>query len=259
MGFFGPLAPTTPAPPPFVPTDISGLKIWLDATTGLFDATSGGSAVATDGSAVARWEDQSGNGNHATQTTSNNRPVLKTSIQNGKNVIRFDGSNDRLSCGDVADMGSEDVMMFAVAKIASGTSAGICGKSRAAGTQGRYSLLRESGTLYGIFTDERLDGGNAPTVINDTSTSFRLLGVRSERKIAYLRIGKNASASGHSLTNQNTSDVFLVGAYQDSSGTESSIFYPLNGDICEILVYVGTFTNANVASVEDYLSTKWGL
>ena len=74
-GFFGGAAKA------FSPTDIAGLQLWLDATTGLFDATSGGSAVTTDGSAVARWEDQSTNGRNLTQATVNDRPVLKTSVQ----------------------------------------------------------------------------------------------------------------------------------------------------------------------------------
>jgi lysophospholipase L1-like esterase len=58
------------------PNDLANIVLWLDSTAGLFDATSGGSAVTTDHATIARWEDQSGNGKHVTQATSGKRPVL---------------------------------------------------------------------------------------------------------------------------------------------------------------------------------------
>ena len=259
-GFFG---GTTAAP--FSPSDISGLQLWLDATTGLFDATSGGSAVTTDGSAVARWEDQSGNGNHATQGTSNNRPILKTSIQNSKNVVRFDGSNDRLTCGDVLDLGTNDISIFIVCKITN-ASAGLVGKSRAAGNEKRYSLLRENSKLY--FLSELQSGATNlntyPEKTSDTSSAFRLLTASYKRLDGrYLRINKSATAnvsSGNDTGSWNTAWEFLIGAYQNSTGDSSTIFYPLNGDICEIIVYIGTaLTGTQRDNVETYLYDKWGI
>ena len=79
---------TAPQAPAFAPTDISGLQLWLDAsdTSTLYNATAGGSLVTTNGAAVARWADKSGNNRHATQATVNNRP-----IKNG-NSLYFNGS-----------------------------------------------------------------------------------------------------------------------------------------------------------------------
>lgn len=56
-----------------LPSDISGLVAWYKGESGRYDATSNGSLVA-DGGTIARWEDQSGNGNHCTQATSGARP-----------------------------------------------------------------------------------------------------------------------------------------------------------------------------------------
>lgn len=50
----------------FLPSSISGLKLWLDANRG----------VTTVSGAVSQWDDLSGNGNHATQGTAANRPCL---------------------------------------------------------------------------------------------------------------------------------------------------------------------------------------
>ena len=76
--------------PTFLPSQISGLKLWLKAD----------SLSLSDGDAVGTWADQSGNANDATQTTAVNKPSFKTNIVNSKPVIRFDGVNDYFSLPD---------------------------------------------------------------------------------------------------------------------------------------------------------------
>jgi len=85
-----------PDPPAWAPTDIANIALWLDATSGLYDATTGGSAVTANGAYVARWEDLSGNARHFAQATVNSRPVLATAALNGKPTIFFDGTDDFL-------------------------------------------------------------------------------------------------------------------------------------------------------------------
>jgi hypothetical protein len=63
--------------------------LWLDAA----DA----STIAESGGAVSQWNDKSGNGRHAIQTTSGNRPTVSTAALNGKNVIAFNGSSQWFS------------------------------------------------------------------------------------------------------------------------------------------------------------------
>jgi hypothetical protein len=73
--------------------EVQGCTMALDASTpSMYDATSGGSLVAADG-AVARWEDQSGNGNHVTQGTSGRQPTRKVSEANGYGSASFDGGD----------------------------------------------------------------------------------------------------------------------------------------------------------------------
>lgn len=82
----GGLVAPTPSPP-----------WWYIGGTGLYDATSGGSAVVSDAATIKRWENQgTGGSSHLTQGTTTNAPVLKTAIANGYPVTRFDG-NDNLN------------------------------------------------------------------------------------------------------------------------------------------------------------------
>jgi hypothetical protein len=79
------------------PTTISpaNLKIWLDADTANTlwqDATA--SSAAGNGNSLALWQDKSGNGNHFTQTTANDRPTVQTSQINSKAAVRFNQDDD---------------------------------------------------------------------------------------------------------------------------------------------------------------------
>ena len=51
----------------FAPTDISGLRLWLDAS----DAST---FTYSSGVIVSRWADKSGNANHANQSTGSLQP-----------------------------------------------------------------------------------------------------------------------------------------------------------------------------------------
>lgn len=78
------------------PLDIAGCALWLDASQ----------LELEDGDQVAVWPDLSGSGYDATQATADNRPVFKTSAQNGLSVVRFDPSEDPqyLSLGGAGDL-----------------------------------------------------------------------------------------------------------------------------------------------------------
>lgn len=71
----------------FEPTEISGLKMWLDAST----------VIQNDNTSVSAWLDKSGNEAHVYQSTSAAQPTLQTTEQNNLNVIRFDGVDDVLN------------------------------------------------------------------------------------------------------------------------------------------------------------------
>lgn len=81
---------------PFSPTQISGLKGWWKAGTGLFQNSNGTTAVTADGDPVGYWADQSGNSNHGTQATAGSRPTYKAAQQNGYGGILGDGVDDFL-------------------------------------------------------------------------------------------------------------------------------------------------------------------
>ena len=230
---------------------ITGLQLWLDASAPetLFDATTGGSLVAADG-AVARWEDKSGNGRHATQGTSGNRPSRKAAIQNGLDVLRFDGNNDFFSLSAVTTTSSY-TSFFVFRR----TSAGIHSVSLGPATEpGNYAawwfndnFVYEASRSFIDFTTH----GSA----NTSTGAFALVTTRTgTTSIATRRNGSTLATvtSGAGVTNPATGSWTAVGRGDSVPTTH-------NGDMCEVILYDSALSDANTALVENYLIAKWGI
>jgi len=85
----------------FSPLDLSPV-LWLDFsdTSTLFTDSSGTIPVTADGDVIGRASDLSGNGNHATQGTTLNKPVWRSDGDGDR--VYFDRSNDSLAVTSLA-------------------------------------------------------------------------------------------------------------------------------------------------------------
>lgn len=88
----------------FSPVQLSGCVLWLDASrkSSLFTTYNGSTNVAVSGDPIGRWEDISGNGNHAAVTASADRPTYLPTGINSLPAVAFDGVGDVLSTPAVA-------------------------------------------------------------------------------------------------------------------------------------------------------------
>jgi len=240
---------------PLAPGDITGLTGWWDASDSstLFDATSGGSAVAADGS-MARIEDKSGNSRHFTQSTAGARPLRKTGVQNSLDVLRLDGSDDFL-----------------------GTIAFTTLFSRFQLT----SFIVANATT--ISTDEANPGFNASVFSNTAGTSI-MFGVKSSGSVFVTGfdlvekfISDNYSAGnwivlttfydGTNLqlrVNGGSPQSVALSAYNSSTGNlriganaNGSVFF--NGDVGEIITYNQAISTADREGLESVLMDKWAI
>ena len=256
--------------PDFLPSSISGLQLWLDATTGLFDATSGGSSVTTNGSSVARWEDQSGNARHATQATSGFRATLRTSVQNSKNIIRFDGTDDFYSGLSAALVNTTVTNKFSfyiawIPDLASRQSAygggGIIRKMTNGGNGdtdwyfgvrlgGRFAMNITGGANKAIASTTSLTTNTAYVVgLTFDGTSSATV---SDRVKLYLGTTEETKVLGDGSGGWGNGDGELGRGYTSSS-------YYFKGDVCEIIVYDSVLSSDSRTKVSDYLKSKWGI
>lgn len=253
----------------FTPNLISGLQLWLDAadSSTLFDATAGGNLVTTDGSAVARWADKSGNGRHATQGTVNARPLLKTSVKNGRNVLRFDGSNDIFSVNDLATLFRSARTIFAVARTSTGGRNGTTQVSQVIingmGTQFQYLGFEgfpTSTTTSGLITNAGASIWTASTLPYTQGNFVGLTKVVNYTNQWQVQLFSNGTAGAVNQMgvgqNLNQSTAAYIGAGRPAEGQYD---FFLSGDISEILFYNTALTTTQRQSVETYLNNKWAL
>ncbi len=78
----------------FRPTQLSNCAAWFDAAdmSTFFQNSNGTTAAQADSDPIGYWQDKSGNGRHATQSTNASRPVLKVNQVNSRPAVQFDGS-----------------------------------------------------------------------------------------------------------------------------------------------------------------------
>ena len=240
----------------FEPSDIAGLSLWLDATTGLFDATSGGNPVNTDGGSVARWEDQSGNSRNASQTISANRPILKTAVQNGRNGIRFDGSNDSMTTASFAH--SVPITLFLVCKRLSNT-----------GSQSDFNRIIEHGSNNGVCIVTRTP--SPPTGIfriqyqyATTSLSDSFVDPATDTKVYELFVDSSAprnitfrvNNSNQTTTTRTQTPATPLPFNLAQFGGGS---YNANVEIYELCYYNLKISDQERDNVRNYLNSKWAV
>ena len=89
----------------FIPTDIAGLSVWLDAQDYASFALSGGS--------ISQWNDKSGKNNHAIQGTGANQPTYAATGINSRACVGF-ASNQFLSVADHATLDHTTMDVFLI-------------------------------------------------------------------------------------------------------------------------------------------------
>lgn len=237
----------------FTPLNIANLGLWLDATvsSSLWDSVTGGSA-STDGGAVMRWEDLSGNANHYTQAanTVNNAPLRKVADSNtaNKDSVLFDGSNDVLTATSNVAM-SGGATLFCVHKKQANTNDSAIHGFRGATTNNHHPY--SDGNFYESFA-----AATRQSWSQAYSSNRRLYSIiaGSSSWVAYMN-GTAVYTAGTvpTLANQNLTQCIGKGSTSGSATNYANIY------ICELVVYARTLSAAEHTQVVTYLKRKWSL
>ena len=234
--------------------------LWLDASDAstLYDATSGGSLVTADG-AIARWIDKSGNARHPTQSTSAYRPIRKTAVKNGRDVIRFDGTDDFFDVTAFPTT-SIDFSVFLVGKNAAKTFTG----SHSNDLQAYIDQDHSGGSGWAFQTRPDIGAGimTASAFPNTGGNSNGAVITQTENVFNVLDFSRVASGSEYLALNGatpavNASTVAWVPRSSMRIGKTVGFNRPLNGDIAEILIFSRILNSSERSTVLAYLATKY--
>lgn len=248
---------------PGQPIRSRGSGVWQPAAAGSFDPIDlspsawwkADALALANNDPVGTWTDSSGNSRNLTQATSAKRPTYKTAIQNGKPVVRFDGTDDVMRAAGFVPLNANGTALTGFIVMAAANTTQGHPLSTRSGSDG--FIVRTNSTAsthWGYFA---IGGGSATDAV--TQTTWHVL----EFVCVLTTLGSAGSMrSGHDgIMNAvvNTAPVITasaqtgvdVGAQNEGAGNH------LAGDIGEILLYPTALSDADRANVESHLRTKW--
>jgi hypothetical protein len=245
----------------FKPSGISGLDLWLDAADGdtLFDATSGGNKVTTDGGAVKRWEDKSGGGRHATCVDHTLVfPTLTTNGKNGKNVINFADSKYLTSnFTGVTYTAQTSFIVFQFLNAASSFARGLTQAVNLASNDFDGShyiqLIRNStNNEFGSFASSTI-----ASTVSATPNEYYIARARHTGSNLTLKLNSSEGSSFAHALNFNFS-VFRVASFIPANTLPTNLAC-INAPVAEVIIYRKSLTDAESNLVTNYLNSKWSI
>lgn len=223
-----------------------------------------GTGTTVHGTSISNWNDQSGNGNHAVQTTANLQPLYHTNIINGMPALLFDNNTSHADHLIVADQDSLDnsngLTFYAVVRPLGlgGDVNAIMSKRVGVGSQQSYSWFFFSGNRLTLDLQGN-DNRFSTTATFSTSTNYLVSARYDGTQAAASRVRKyiggsldiTATESASSVSNH-ASNLF-IGAMNQSDNR------PFNGYISEIVIFRRALNTVQRLIVDNYLSAKYAL
>jgi len=234
----------------FDPKSIANLALWLDATNT--------ASLTFNDTTVSQWDDLSGNGYHATQSTAANQPTYLATGMNGKPALEFTSafSNRMESTATIANVfatptTSPETTIFAIMRNPAGaTNAAFGSNSDANGRLVYANRLQTTTTFFDVVnaTDGRLSVATNQTEAEAVAvhTAFRSGATQTARYN-----GSQKNTRTNATTNFSaTSATIRIGKYMDGGG--GAIF-------SELLFYARALSSTEIDTVERYLARKYGI
>ena len=228
-------------------------NLWLDA----YDATT----ITESGGNVSKWDDKSGNNNHAIQETSSQQPVYATNAKLSNNYgLQFDYLNDsNMFCSNSSTLNFQYKMTGFIVYSETGDSANNHLYQRILGNA-NPSMGMQSGNSsspnYGITSN---NSGFRIALLGEFNVTDAVM-ISHGHSITddEIRINKNGSSF---ITNSVGSETQVS---QDGGGIrlgnqKIGTNRGHDGFIHELILIEDRLSIADVQIVEGYLAHKWGL
>lgn len=235
-----------------IPQTISGLALWLDAS----DASS----ITLDGSSnVSQWNDKSGNGKHAAQAVTLNRPSYPSGRIGGLPAVLFDGTNDGLQVASMTLPVS--LTIFAVFD-QDNTNQKWFLIEHSADTNFNNGMFLYAATPYYAVRRNPDSNTHGVTGLPFYSTSARQLSFLADTTLspsgAIARYWLNGSpltpdaGSGTTVPNTEVTTTLNIGARNGGASVQ------FDGAMGEVIIYNRPLGTTERQTIETYLKTKWG-
>ena len=218
----------------FLPTQIPGCKLWLDA------ADTSPASMTLSGTTLTTWKDKSGNG--LNMTAGGNYPTYT------KTGIQFNGGVPNVLSNSTGYSATTALTAFVVYQSTVSSSRQRyfkCAKN------GNYSFV-STDTTYIDLSTTTTNNYNGPISYSANTTYIISVVPYSSSSLAYAINGTESFSWIYSA-----SSTPYAGATELEVGGVSTVYF--TGYIMEVIMYDAYFTPTQRQQVEGYLAWKWGL
>ena len=264
-GTGSPSTAATANPYPKSVMDSTNLKVWLDAreAASLSAATNCTGSNASTGTGIGCWKNRATTGWNAVSGAT--KPVLTASAINGYSAIRFTRTNPdyyAITNAGIGAVGSTDRSIFAVAT-------GRTTTDNTTNDQGALAMWPgyHTGLLFEGYPSVSLAAANSYNSSNGNAWANQpVSGAGVLSSVATLtggQITQSLSVNGKTPATTSVSSAAWY-TYADNlrigsvHSTAQSYYWPLDGDIGEMIILNRAATVAERRQVEEYLARKWG-
>lgn len=236
----------------FVPTDIAGCQLWLDA----------GQGITKDGSDyVSQWNDLSGNSNNALQGTGSAQPLWVDNQLNGEPVVRFlrSGNNYMTVLYDAGLNLTSFSIYFVIKQInytvdAQVPLSNLAGLNYPTNITGWQFALGQYSTANDIrFT--KADGTIGTINPSSNPSSYIIYSaINNDPNATLYENGNSIGTLNKNCSNLGQNNPIGVGCQPYGGGINN-----FDGDIAEIIIYNSALSDGDRGLVEDYLNDKYAI
>ena len=228
----------------------------------MFQDAAGTVPVTVVGQPVGLIRDKSGRNNHARQTTSASRPILRKNAVTGTNYLEFDGSDDFLQTANIDFTATDKVSLFAGLWKMSDAATGIVAElsTDSVAVNSSFGLFAPAGrgatkfqfvsrgmvTNYSMTTD--------PAYIAPFSSVLRAVGdISTQRSNIYVN---SVFAAGASTGSNPT---VKYGNHPLYIGRRAGTFLPFNGHLYSLIGIGRLTTDSETVAIEKELAKRVGV
>lgn len=223
----------------------------------MFQDAAGTVPVTAVGQPVGLIMDKSGRNNHARQTTSASRPILRQNATTGAYYLEFDGIDDFLVTNSINFTSTDKVSLFAGVRKLLDTTQRCLVELSVGASNGLFSLWSPSyanGKNFAFWSKGTVLNANAFNVDTEIGV-YAVTGYGDIlNKIAELRV--NGVRKVLSNANQGTGN---YGNYPLYIGRRAGTSFPFTGHIYSIVGVGRLATESETAAIEKELAKRTGV
>lgn len=231
-----------------------------DLTT-MFQDSAGTVPVTGAGQPVGLIRDKSGRNNHASQTTSASRPILRQNANTGAYYLEFDGSDDFLVTNSINFTSTDKVSLFAGVRKLLSTPSVLIELSNSIANTGTFSIQAPRlGDSYGVSV--RGTTLNAVDFYTYTSPLSNVISVKTSTLAVNYNQAINVKINGAAVAGVANSSATSTGNYGNYPlyiGRRGGTSIPFTGHIYSIVGVGRLATDAETTELEKLIAKNTGV